>query len=72
MRKNLAVGTRADVERDQRGATTRMVDLGGKTLLPGFIDAHGHLKNVGFQALSANLLPPQMAMSTRSRSLPLR
>ncbi len=40
------------------GAGHRMVDLKGKTLLPGFIDAHGHLMNAGFQALSANLLPP--------------
>ena len=34
------------------------VDLAGAALLPGFIDAHGHIANVGFQALSANLLPP--------------
>lgn len=38
------------------GATE--VDLQGKTLLPGFIDAHGHVYNSGFQKLSANLLPP--------------
>jgi len=56
--KILAVGPHLDVEGEHKGATTRMVDLGGKTLLPGFIDAHGHLKNVGFQALSADLLPP--------------
>ena len=29
----------------------------GRTMLPGFIDAHGHLKNVGFQSLVADLLP---------------
>ena len=34
------------------------VDLAGKTLLPGFIDAHGHAWITGFQALAANLLPP--------------
>ncbi|MEH0155421.1 amidohydrolase [Limibacter armeniacum] len=33
------------------------VDLKGKTLLPGFIDGHGHAWNAGFQAVSANLLP---------------
>ncbi len=33
-----------------------VVDLGGKTLLPGFIDAHGHVFNVGVQAVAANLL----------------
>ncbi len=33
------------------------VDLKGKTMLPGFIDGHGHVFNVGLQAVSANLLP---------------
>ncbi len=56
--KILAVGERADVEKAHRGATTRVIDLDGHTLLPGFIDAHGHLKNVGFQVLSADLLAP--------------
>ncbi|AUC16286.1 hydrolase [Tenacibaculum sp. SZ-18] len=32
-------------------------NLNGKTMLPGFIDGHGHVFNVGLQALSANLLP---------------
>ena len=53
----LAVGTQAKVLRF-KGDTTRIVDLGGKTLLPGFIDAHGHVFNVGVQAVSANLLAP--------------
>jgi predicted amidohydrolase YtcJ len=34
-----------------------LVDLQGKALLPGFIDGHGHVHGVGFQASSANLLP---------------
>ena len=36
----------------------RTKDLAGKTLLPGFVDAHGHIMLGGMQALSANLLPP--------------
>ncbi len=40
------------------GPETRQVDLDGQTLLPGFIDAHGHVWNTGVQALTANLLPP--------------
>nr|WP_198530110.1 amidohydrolase family protein [Flavobacterium sp. Root935] len=40
-----------------QGHKTEMKDIKGKTMLPGFIDAHGHLWNAGFQALSANLLP---------------
>jgi predicted amidohydrolase YtcJ len=39
------------------GQDPELVDLEGHTLLPGFIDAHGHVWNAGFQAVSANLLP---------------
>jgi len=53
--KIIAVGAEADVLK-HKGAATRVVDLGGKTLLPGFIDAHGHVFNAGLQALAANLL----------------
>jgi predicted amidohydrolase YtcJ len=52
----LAVGTRAEVEAT-RGPGTRMVNLEGRTMLPGFVDPHGHMMMVGLQALSANLLP---------------
>lgn len=41
-----------------QGKRTSVVDLKGKTMLPGFIDAHGHAFNAGFQKLAANLLPP--------------
>ena len=51
-----AVGSRADMLKMQ-GAGTRMVDLQGKTLLPGFVDPHSHLSAVGMQAVSANMLP---------------
>ena len=53
----LAVGTAGDVMA-LKGAGTAMVDLGGRTLLPGFIDAHGHVTMGGLQAASANMLPP--------------
>jgi predicted amidohydrolase YtcJ len=38
----VAVGSRSDVE-GLIGDTTRVVELGDRALLPGFIDAHGHL-----------------------------
>ncbi len=38
----LAVGARGAIEQAHKGATTRVVDLAGKALLPGFIDAHSH------------------------------
>jgi hypothetical protein len=53
----LAVGS-ADSVMKHKGANTRMVDLGGRAMLPGFVDAHGHIMLGGVQALSANMLPP--------------
>ena len=55
--KIVAVGTKADVLR-LKGDDTRLIDLGGKTLLPGFVDGHGHCFAVGVQAAAANLLAP--------------
>ena len=38
----IAVGDRGDVE-PLIGESTRVVELGDRALVPGFIDAHGHL-----------------------------
>jgi len=40
------------------GEAERDVDLAGRTMLPGFVDSHGHAFLVGLQASAANLLPP--------------
>jgi hypothetical protein len=48
-------GSKADAEK-MKGDSTVMRDLGGKTLVPGFIDGHCHFFAFGSQALSANLL----------------
>jgi predicted amidohydrolase YtcJ len=53
----LAVGTASELDR-YRGSETRVFDLNGRTLLPGFVDSHGHVIMGGLQALSANLLAP--------------
>lgn len=53
----LAVGPRAEVMRTQ-GAATRIVDLGGKTLLPGFLDGHSHFINAVRMAAWANVSAP--------------
>ncbi len=37
---------------------TQITDLQGKTLLPGFIDAHSHFPGSGLTAISADLSPP--------------
>jgi predicted amidohydrolase YtcJ len=53
----VAVGSRAAVMK-RRGPQTQVIDLQGRTLLPGFVDAHGHMMIGGLQALGANLLAP--------------
>lgn len=40
--KIIAVGTRSDIEHKHKGPSTAVIDLAGKTLLPGFIDPHSH------------------------------
>ncbi|WP_417700888.1 amidohydrolase [Pseudophaeobacter sp.] len=53
----IAVGDLAEVMTRQ-GDGTEIFDLDGRTMLPGFIDSHGHVVFGGLQALSANLLAP--------------
>jgi predicted amidohydrolase YtcJ len=55
--KIIAAGAAADVMK-LKGDKTEVVDLGGRTMLPGFVDPHGHVTMGGLQAASANLLPP--------------
>lgn len=56
--KILATGPRVDIEKSYKGVTTKVVDLAGKTLMPGFIDGHAHAQQFGTQAIGANLLAP--------------
>ena len=53
----LAVGSLAEVRR-AAGKNATQIDLKGRTLLPGFIDAHGHVSSVGQAAALAALAPP--------------
>lgn len=39
-----------------QGDATKVFDLDGRAMLPGFVDSHGHVVIGGLQALSANLL----------------
>ena len=51
------VGSKADAMK-QKVTNTVIKDLGGKTLMPGFIDGHAHGQQFGTQAVGANLLAP--------------
>ena len=51
----LGAGTRADMMK-LAGPATRQFDLQGQTLMPGFIDAHGHLVYATHTMLDADLM----------------
>src|SRR6267143_4280938 len=48
------VGSNRDA-RKYVGKTTRIIDLNGKTMVPGMTDAHHHLSGVGFREMTLNL-----------------
>lgn len=52
-----AAGARDDVMA-MRGDATRVVELGDRALLPGFIDAHGHFLGAGRALETLSLHPP--------------
>ncbi|WP_231597246.1 amidohydrolase family protein [Synechococcus sp. CBW1004] len=64
----LAVGSRAEVMA-HAGPDTRHVDLAGRTLLPGFIDAHGHFANALQVVGWANVQRPPAGPVTSIASL---
>ena len=57
--KIVAVGEYEDVQ-PYIHLFTQIVDLKGKTLVPGFIDAHSHYPGEGLYAIAANLNSPPM------------
>ena len=64
----MAVGSKEEVLKT-KGDQTVMIDLDGQTMLPGFVDPHGHMMGGGLQALSANLLAPPDGEVTSIASL---
>ncbi|WP_421762724.1 amidohydrolase [Ekhidna sp.] len=50
----LYVGTKAGAE-TYRGASTKMVDLAGKTMVPGLTEGHAHIMGVGYNLLNVDL-----------------
>jgi predicted amidohydrolase YtcJ len=56
--KILAVGSKEEISRSIN-ERTRIVDINGKTVLPGFIDAHAHLTYTGMFLSSLDLFAVQ-------------
>jgi predicted amidohydrolase YtcJ len=51
----MAIGSDAEIEK-LKGKRTRIIDLSGHFVMPGFNDAHVHLANAGFEKLDVNLV----------------
>jgi predicted amidohydrolase YtcJ len=51
----IAVGNNDDIK-DFIDDSTMVVDLGGKTLTPGFIEGHGHIMGLGYSELELDLM----------------
>jgi len=50
----LAVGSNAEIQK-LTGPATTVIDLGGRLMLPGFIDNHTHFSSGGFQLQNVDL-----------------
>jgi len=50
----LAVGSNAEIQK-LTGPSTTVIDLGGRLMLPGFIDNHTHFSSGGFQLQNVDL-----------------
>src|ERR1051325_7064854 len=51
----LSVGSNDDIQK-LKGPQTQAIDLGGRFVMPGFNDAHGHRGSGGFEKLNVNLV----------------
>ncbi|MBS0369131.1 MAG: amidohydrolase [Proteobacteria bacterium] len=67
--KIIAVGTSKAILARWKSEGTEVVDLAGKTLVPGFIDAWGELSRLGLYSVAAQLQSPPAGRITDSTVL---
>jgi predicted amidohydrolase YtcJ len=66
--KIVAVGTRDDVMKF-KGTETKIIDLNGHFLMPGFNDAHMHLASAGLEKMNVDLVGAKTLDEFRERLL---
>lgn len=66
--KVLKVGSNDDI-RALGDASSKVVDLGGKVLMPGFVDSHSHSIFGGLELISASLVDEQMDLDAFEKRL---
>src|ERR1700677_3582234 len=62
----LAVGTRDEIMKF-KGAETKIIDLEGHFVMPGFNDAHLHLSSAGLEKMNVNLVGAKTLDEFRDR-----
>ena len=65
----LAVGDRKTIESENKGPATRLIDLSGKALLPGFLDAHSHYISSLSVANQASVYAPPVGPGSDPQSI---
>lgn len=67
--KITAVGSLSELTARSKDAATKMVDLNGKTLLPGFIDSHSHFINGMAMEDQANVTAPPVGPASTAAEI---
>src|SRR5207244_617013 len=62
----LSTGTNDEI-RKLAGPNTKVIDLAGHFVMPGFNDAHSHLASGGFEKLNVNLIGTKSLVEMQSR-----
>lgn len=67
--KILATGTLDELTAANKGDGTKLIDLSGKTMLPGFIDPHSHFLNGMALEDQANVTAPPVGTATTAAEI---
>ena len=65
-----AVGSEAELQAWANDAGAEIIDLEGRALVPGFIDAHGHFPGAGLDAVFVDLNSPPIGSVEGIETLP--